>query len=146
DHRRALAVEMDAEGADVQQSRSAPVILLDTNALIWLEQGHSRARKLRAGDDRLYISPANLLELQFLLESGRLRLRGVGMTDLVQRGPWLLDDPPSAAWFETALDLTWTRDPFDRLLVAHARLRGWRLATGDIGLIERLRDRERISL
>jgi PIN domain nuclease of toxin-antitoxin system len=32
----------------------------------------------------------------------------------------------------------WTRDPFDRLLVAHAFYRGWRLATGDHDLIERL--------
>ena len=139
-------MEMDRKGADVQSPRSAPVILLDTNALIWLEQGRSRARPLRTGRDRLYISPANLLELQFLVESGRLRFRGVAIADLVQRGPWLLDDPPSAAWFETALDLGWTRDPFDRLLVAHARLRGWRLATGDARLIERLHERERIGL
>jgi len=106
----------------------------------------SRARPLRTGRELLYISPANLLELQFLLESGRLRLRGVAVTDLVQRGPWLLDDPPSGAWFETALELGWTQDPFDRLLVAHARLRGWRLATGDARLIERLHERERMGL
>jgi PIN domain nuclease of toxin-antitoxin system len=85
------------------------------------------------------------LELQFLLEAGRIRLRGISAaSDLVDRGRWLLDDPPAAARFETALDLAWTRDPFDRLLVAHARLRGWRLATGDTELIERLPDRERI--
>ncbi|PYR38552.1 MAG: hypothetical protein DMF90_02865 [Acidobacteria bacterium] len=56
------------------------------------------------------------------------------------------DDPPSGAWFETALDLGWTQDPFDRLLVAHARLRGWRLATGDARLIERLHEREHMGL
>ena len=78
------------------------------------------------------------LELQFLLESGRIRLRHGGVSDLVTRGPWLLDDPPATAWFEAALDLSWTRDPFDRLLVAHAHLRGWRLATGDTALLERL--------
>jgi hypothetical protein len=33
--------------------------------------------------------------------------------------------------FEAAFDLSWTRDPFDRLIVAHAQMRGWRLATGD---------------
>lgn len=33
--------------------------------------------------------------------------------------------------FDAAADLGWTRDPFDRLIVAHAQLRGWRLATGD---------------
>jgi hypothetical protein len=47
------------------------------------------------------------------------------------RAVWLLDDPPSAAWFSGALDVRWTRDPFDRLLAAHARLGGWRIATGD---------------
>jgi len=122
------------------------VILLDTNALIWLEQGHTRTRELAATGKRLYISPVSLLELQFLLESGRIRLRRGGVSDLVTRGRWLLDDPPATAWFEAALDLGWTRDPFDRLLVAHAKLRGWRLATGDTALLERLPERARIEI
>ena len=59
---------------------------------------------------------------------------------------WLLDDPPAADWFSQALDLWSNRDPFDRLLVAHARLRGWRLATGDSSLLERLTPAERLEL
>jgi PIN domain nuclease of toxin-antitoxin system len=51
---------------------------------------------------------------------------------------WLLDEPPSTAWFTAALGLTWTHDPFDRLLVAHSHYRGWRLATGDGDIIARL--------
>lgn len=138
---------LERERSQVQRPSPTPVILLDTNALIWLDQDRPRARRLREGGKRLYISPANLLELQILLEAGRIRLRGVTVSsDLVHRGPWLLDDPPAAAWFETALDLTWTRDPFDRLLVAHNRLRGWRLATGDTALIKRLPEREQISI
>jgi PIN domain nuclease of toxin-antitoxin system len=139
-------MELDGQGAAVRAPRPALVILLDTNALIWLEQGHARARGLKAGGKRLYISPVSLLELQFLLESGRLRLRSGGVSDLVRRGPWLLDDPPATAWFDAALDLSWTRDPFDRLLVAHAQLRGWRLATGDTDLLERLPERQRIEV
>ena len=122
------------------------MILLDTNALIWLEQGRERTRRLASGEKRLYLSPAALLELQFLLEAGKIRLRGASVSSLVTRGPWLLDDQPAAAWFDAALDLSWTRDPFDRLLVAHAKLRGWRLATGDAALIERLPERERVEL
>jgi PIN domain nuclease of toxin-antitoxin system len=137
---------LDRERPEIQRSTAAPVILLDTNALIWLEQGRPRARRLADGSKRLHVSPANLLELQFLLEAGRLRLGGLSVSDLAQRGPWLLDDPPAAAWFDTALTLGWTRDPFDRLLVAHARLRGWRLATGDTALSERLLENERISI
>ena len=114
------------------------MILLDTNALIWLEQGHPRARALRGKSARLYASPASLLELQFLCETGRVRLRSGTISDLAHDGRWLLDDPPASAWFDRACDYAWTRDPFDRLLMAHATLRGWRLATGDAALIDHL--------
>lgn len=139
-------MEVDRRRHPVREPPPALVILLDTNALIWLEQGHPRTRVLTTGGKRLYISPASLLELQFLLEAGRIGLRGAAVSDLVQRGPWLLDDPPAVKWFDAALDLGWTRDPFDRLLVAHARLRRWRLATADAGLLERLPQRERIEV
>jgi PIN domain nuclease of toxin-antitoxin system len=115
------------------------VILLDTNALLWLERGHPRSRPLLRSPGRLYASPASLLEIQVLLEAGRIRLRSAaGVARLAADDRWLVDDPPAAAWFGRALELGWTRDPFDRLLAAHARLRGWRLATGDGELAERL--------
>jgi PIN domain nuclease of toxin-antitoxin system len=114
------------------------LILLDTNALLWLHQGHARSKRLARHSGRLYISPANLFELQLLVEAGRLRLRqGARVADLSSDGRWLLDDPPAAAWFERALEASWTRDPFDRLLVAHAQIRGWRLATGDALMLKR---------
>lgn len=120
------------------------MILLDTNALIWLEQGHRRARSL-ARSGTVYISPASLLELQFLHEINRIQLAH-GIDALAHDDRWMLDDPPAASWFLAAADLSWTRDPFDRLIVAHARLRGWRLATGDDGLLEKLSPRERMEL
>jgi len=114
------------------------VILLDTNALIWLHQRHRRTRKLEKHAS-LYASPASVLELQILIESGRMRLRsGMTVEQLVGDARWLLDDPPSADWFSRAVDVSWTHDPFDRLLVAHAQLRGWRLATGDPQLAAQL--------
>src|SRR5262245_56357590 len=113
------------------------MILLDTNAVIWLEQDHPRARRLTLLRKRLYLSPATLLEIQFLAEAGRLRLRrGAQPCDVATRGRCSPDTPPAGGWFETALALNWTRDPFDRLIVAHALLRGWTLATGDAALIE----------
>ena len=60
------------------------------------------------------------------------------MRDLADDDRWVMDSPTSVDWFERALDVGWTRDPFDRLLVAHAALRGWRVATGDGDLLERL--------
>jgi PIN domain nuclease of toxin-antitoxin system len=123
------------------------VILLDTNALIWLEQGHARTRRLAKAHKRLYISPASLLELQMLQEAGRIRFKNATIADITRRDDlWALDDPPAAAWFEEALALGWTRDPFDRLLVAHARLRGWPLATADAALVARLSSRDCVAV
>lgn len=99
------------------------MILLDTSALIWLDQQSPRARPLARRAHRLYVSPATVLELQYLAEAGRIRFRG-DVTGLVDDPRWLLDDPPSASWFSAAARLSWTRDPFDRLRAAHAELRG----------------------
>jgi len=120
--------------------------LLDTNALIWLDQGHRRAKPLTGRRAALYISPASLLELQLLNEIGRIRLDAGALDALAHDERWLLDDPSASDWFLRAADVSWTRDPFDRLLVAHARLRGWRLATRDSVLLERLGARERLAL
>jgi PIN domain nuclease of toxin-antitoxin system len=106
------------------------VILLDTHALLWVHTGHRRTRALVAGVSRLHACPVSLLEIGFLVEAGRLRLRhGAEPKDLMADDRWLVDEPPCGPWFERALDLGWTRDPFDRLLVAHALVRRWKLAT-----------------
>jgi len=129
-------VGLDRDGRPIP--RPQVVTLLDTNAVIWLEQGHPRARPLLKDRRRLYVSPATLLELQFLQETGRIRMDVASVSALGQDERWLLDDPPAAAWFLRAADLVWTRDPFDRLIAAHSMLRRWRLATGDDDLVDRL--------
>ncbi len=122
------------------------MILLDTNALLWLEGGHRRARALTKAREPLYVSPMTVLELQLLVEAGRFRLARGTVATLVQDDRWLLDDPPAAPWFDAAMELSWTRDPFDRLLVAHARYRGWRLATADQAILGHLGEHERLEL
>jgi PIN domain nuclease of toxin-antitoxin system len=140
-----VELELDASQPSLQTA-DAPVILLDTHAMIWLDQGVARVSPLLRGARRLYISPANLLELQFLEESRRLRLPKGDAQALAIDDRWTLDDPPAASWFAAAHDLSWTRDPFDRLIVAHARLRGWRLATADDTLLKRLGPRHTVEL
>lgn len=129
---------MEAGRSQAPDVAAPVVILLDTNALIWLDQGHARTRALTRRAGRLYVSPASLLELEFLLEAGRIRLRGGTLEDVASSARWLVDEPPSIAWFQRAVGLGWTRDPFDRLIVAHAQLRGWKLATADRPLLDRL--------
>jgi hypothetical protein len=49
-----VALELDADRRAVCDAAIASVILLDTNALIWLEQGHPRTRRLARGARKLY--------------------------------------------------------------------------------------------
>ena len=121
------------------------MILLDTNAVIWPDQNHRRVRALARSTSRLLVSPATLLELQMLDEIGRLRLRN-GLRGVIDSDRWALDEPPALQWFEQSAEESWTRDPFDRLIVAHARLRRARLASSDRAMLERMRPSERVEL
>ena len=112
------------------------MILLDTNALIWWASQHKRSAPLQKWQGRAFVSPVSLLEVKFLIECGRARLRP--NASLAEDPRWFVDDPPSRALFEEAEGISWTRDPFDRLIVAHAGLRNWKLATADRMLLENL--------
>lgn len=123
------------------------MILLDTNAIVWALVDDPRAAALFASGRSLRISPVSLLEMRFLVEVGRLDLvPGRSVDEVVEDPRWQLDSPSSARLFTAALDVEWTRDPFDRLLVAHARYRRWRLATGDRFLIEELQEKDVLEL
>jgi PIN domain nuclease of toxin-antitoxin system len=91
------------------------VILLDTSALIWIDQNHRRTRGLIAGTEPLAISPASLLEVRFLIEVGRLRLNRQSVEAIARDDRWVVDGPPAIEWFEGAGEESWTDDPFDRL-------------------------------
>jgi PIN domain nuclease of toxin-antitoxin system len=115
------------------------VILLDTNALIWLATAHPRAKPLQEASTPLRLSPVSLLELCFLEEVGRLQIApGRALPDLAASIGVPLDSPTSAELFQAAVGVSWTRDPFDRLLVAHAHCRSWPIATGDRNLLAHL--------
>lgn len=122
------------------------MILLDTNALIWIDQNHRRTRRLLQGTEPLAVSPASILELTFLIEVGRLRLRDRSVRTIVDDERWVVDEAPSVEWFEGASEESWTHDPFDRLIVAHARRRRWKVATADRSMLEQLRPSERVEL
>jgi PIN domain nuclease of toxin-antitoxin system len=141
-----LGLESDAATVpeQIEEGRPAtPVILLDTNALIWVVRHHPRVRRLIGEALPLHISPLSLLELQLLAESGRVRL---DIQRVIHDDRWRLDEASPLDWFIKAAEESWTRDPFDRLIVAHARLRGWRLATADGEILDRLRVSERYEL
>lgn len=114
----------------------AAVAYLDTHVVAWLFAGEAgllteRAREL-ARESSLLVSPAVRLELQYLHEIGRTRVpaRAVmrALADSLGLG---VCARPFAQVVEAAERLSWTRDPFDRLIVAQASLAGAPLVTKD---------------
>lgn len=101
-------------------------ILLDTHFLLWTVLRAPRLREFPWLDEyRPWgISPVSLLEIQFLAEVGRLEVRQPDFSNAVAVDPrFLIDEVPLVALVEKALPLSWTRDPFDRLLAAHSEAR-----------------------
>lgn len=109
---------------------------LDTHAAVALWRGDvsvfGSASKEILESALLFISPVVLLELAFLNEIGRLSVASeeiVGTLALECRVEIAKD--PIHAVIERSMELHWTRDPFDRLLVATALLHRCQLITRD---------------
>ena len=83
------------------------------------------------------VSPVSLLEIQFLSEVGRLEVRQPEFPEAISRDPrFTLDEVPLVPHVEKALPMSWTRDPFDRLLAAHSEARRVPLCTLDRTMCE----------
>lgn len=109
-------------------------LILDTHFLLWVTTAAARLEEFPwlGAYEPWGISPVSLLEVQFLGEAGRLRVDSERFVAAVKQDPrFVLDDPPLLALVEQALPLSWTRDPFDRLLVAHSNARRTPLCTVD---------------
>lgn len=101
-------------------------VLLDTHFLLWTVLGADRLREFPWLDAyRPWgVSPVSLLEIQFLAEVGRLEVHQPDFSGAVAADPrFVIDEVPLMALVEKALPLSWTRDPFDRLLAAHSEAR-----------------------
>lgn len=105
------------------------ICYVDTQVAVWLAEANLAkiSRKaislLHSGDVR--ISPMAVVELQYLYEIRRIVVPPpeILMKLSVEIGLTVCDHPfPIIA--ETALGEGWTRDPFDRIIVAHAKANG----------------------
>lgn len=108
--------------------------LLDTHFLLWIVLAADRLREYpwleRYRPWRL--SPISFLEIQFLAEVGKLNVTNPGFTDAVSSDPrFLVDEVPLLALVRHGITVSWTRDPFDRLLAAHSAARRLPLCSAD---------------
>lgn len=105
-------------------------IYLDTQIVVWLGAGQTEKLSPSASaaieSSELEISPMVLLELEYLYEIKRIVKPPLALLDQLQTLIGLkVSTHPFSAVAHTALFETWTREPFDRIIVAHARSDGY---------------------
>lgn len=112
------------------------VVYLDTHVVAWLYAGRVELLPTAARDaideHALLFSPVVGLELQYLRETDRLTEPAEPILEALSREIGLR--PCELPFHEVALAAVregWTRDPFNRILVAQAKLRGSSLLTKD---------------
>lgn len=104
------------------------IAYLDTHTAIRLAHGSPRvgrdaARLIQRAE--LLLSPMALVEIEYLYEIGRLAHPAKDVQRKLEHEIGLrLCDLPFAEVARAALDEKWTRDAFDRIIVAQARLNG----------------------
>ena len=112
------------------------VTYLDTHVVVWLYSGEVQllskpARKQIERDD-VIISPAVLLELQYLYEIKRIKQRPEPIAEALHDEIGMnVCNLPFPEVIRRAILLTWIRDPFDRLIVAQAVARDAPLISKD---------------
>jgi PIN domain nuclease of toxin-antitoxin system len=112
------------------------IAYLDTHVVVWLYGGSldllpESVQELLERSD-LRISPMVALELQYLFETGRIRVPADAiLRDLEARIDLRVCDFPFGDVVRVALNESWTRDPFDRVIVSQAKLRNLPLVTKD---------------
>jgi len=104
------------------------MIYLDTHVVLWLylRKGDGlseRARQLIEYEPEILISPMVLLELDYLHEIGRTTLGSTPVYDyLHQRIDLQLCQKSFIDVVRVASLLSWTRDPFDRVITAQSAI------------------------
>ena len=116
------------------------IIFVDTHVVVWLYIGNTELfskmalEKIRKNE--LYISPVVKLELRYLYEIGRINEKPEKILKSLNREIGLkVSENSFGDIINEAIKLSWTRDPFDRIITAHASINGVRLITKDASIL-----------
>lgn len=113
------------------------MIYLDTHAAAWLYQGEVRrfsgAARKSIEREELTVSPMVEMELSLLHEIGRIRPSAQTIVRVLEESFGVRVCSLSFAQvIRVAAEERWTRDPFDRIIVAQAKANGAGLVTSDV--------------
>ncbi len=116
------------------------MIYLDTHVVVWLYGGLTDKltdiAKSFINQDEIYICPIVRLELQYLYEIERITVSGdTILNDLSSRIGLTICQQDFNSIITQALTINWTRDPFDRLIVANALINQNILITKDNNIL-----------
>ena len=113
--------------------------LLDTHFLIWIIRDTKRLRHFPwlSRYEPWGVSAVSFLEIQLLSESGRIKARNPQFTETILSDErFTVDEVSIVKLIQKSLELSWTRDPFDRLLAAHSLVRRAPLCSVDGVVLE----------
>lgn len=110
--------------------------LLDTHSLVWRlldpKRLSRRIRSLFLKEDNSFLIPVIcLLEMQYLTEVGRITADIEQAMEAIHEEPAFQVVPYDEAVMLHSLRLTTTRDPFDRIILAHALASSTKIITKD---------------
>jgi PIN domain nuclease of toxin-antitoxin system len=120
------------------------MLYLDTHVVVWLfekdEERLSGNPKRLIEENDLLVSPMVLLELQYLHEIGKITVAPKEIEEnLAERLGLKVCPRPFAEVVRAALSISWTRDPFDRIITAQAAVSSTPLLTRDEGIRDHYR-------
>lgn len=116
---------------------------LDTHVVVWLHEDRRdripATALRRLNTEPLALSPMVELELAYLFEVGKISVPpSVLIDDLRPTLGLEISTAPFLAVIRQAVRLTWTRDPFDRIIAAQAIAEGESLLTADRRILANL--------
>lgn len=110
-------------------------IYLDTHVLVWLLSGEisllSKKTAQLIEENDLITGAVNLLELEYLYEIKRIPMRSLEIYNELQATIDLRIHDLGDKAIMKSIDISWTRDPFDRIMVASSAILNCPLITKD---------------
>lgn len=117
-------------------------LYLDTHIVVWLRQKElekftPKAIELIENSSKLLISPMVVLELEYLYEIGKIIDDPKNIVDdLSNMIDLQVDNIEFHTIIKKAKDIKWTRDAFDRIIVANSLVRVSKLLTKDRNILK----------